>query len=273
MLSVAEPAPGSAGRLMLRIVYANLGYSRDIDGSLGHHIARAHHHVYTPRRAQMRSLDFVRRTLEALKPDLSCFVEIDQGSLTNGFFDQLPMLREDRHEVAVIDNKYSATRKFRRLSISRGKSNAFLAARPAEFAKRYLDFGKKRLVYDIDIAGLRVLMVHCSLVRSVRALQFEQMAGWIAERDTPAMLVGDFNVFGGERELEPLLKTGALFHANRLSGPTFRFGPYRASLDTCLVSSYLRERCHVEIIDQPFSDHKMVKIDIEIDAPQSPAPA
>ena len=159
---------------MLRIVYANLGYSREINGSLRHHIARAHHHVYTPRGAQMRSLESVRTTLQALKPDLSCFVEIDQGSLTNGFFDQLPVLREERHQLAVIDNKYSGTRQFRRLSISKGKSNAFLSARPAEFAKRYLDFGKKRLVYDIDIAGLRVLMVHCSLVRRVRALQF----GW-----------------------------------------------------------------------------------------------
>lgn len=250
--------------LMLRIVYANLGYSRAIDGSLGHHISRVHHHVYTPRAAQIRSLEFVRRTLQALKPDLSCFVEIDQGSLTNGFFDQLPMLREAHHQAVVIDNKYSATRTFRRLSISKGKSNAFLAARPVEFAKRYLDFGKKRLVYDIDIDGLRVLMVHCSLLKRIRALQFGQMASWIAERDTPTMLVGDFNMFGGEAELEPLVRGGALFHANRLSGPTFRLGPYRANLDTCLVSPSLARRCRVEIIDQPFSDHKMVKIDIDL---------
>ena len=86
---------------MLRIVYANLGYSREIDGSLGHHLSRLHHHVFTPRAAQMRSLTFVRDTMRRLQPDLSCFVEIDQGSITNGYFDQFPVLCEDHHAFAT----------------------------------------------------------------------------------------------------------------------------------------------------------------------------
>lgn len=258
---------------MLRVVYANLGYSREIDGSLGHHLARLHHHVYTPRSAQMRSLEFVREAMRRLEPDLSCFVEIDQGSLTNGYFDQFPVLRGDHHQFATIDNKYSATRKFRRLSVSRGKSNAFLATRPVTCTKRYLDFGKKRLVYDIDISGLRVLVVHCSLLRRVRERQFEQIAAWIAERDAPTMVIGDFNMFMGDRELAPLMKGEGLFHANKLSGPTFRFGPYRASLDTCLVSQSLAGKCAVEIIDQPFSDHQMFKIDVDIGEDRAAASA
>lgn len=249
---------------MLRIVYANLGYSREIDGSIGHHLRRAHHHVFTPRAAQMRSLGFVKQTLRALKPDLSCFVEIDQGSLTNGFFDQLPALREEHHQFGRIDNKYSATPTFGRLSVSKGKSNAFLASRPVDCTARYLEDGTKRLVYDIDIEGLRVLVVHCSLRAKVRARQFEQMAGWIGERETPTMVVGDFNLFKGAAELAPLLSRGNLYHANSASGPTFRFGPYRANLDSCLLSPSLQERASVDVIDQPFSDHQMLKIDINL---------
>ncbi|KAB0680891.1 endonuclease/exonuclease/phosphatase family protein [Aureimonas leprariae] len=249
---------------MVRIVYANLGYLREIDGSLKHHIRRAHHHLFTPRAAQMRSLAVVKNALKDLKPDLSCFVEIDQGSLTNGFFDQFPVLREDHHLVGTIDNKYSGTRKYRRLSISRGKSNAFLATRDVDFERRYLDHGKKRLVYDIDIEGIRVLVVHCALLRRTRALQFAQISRWIAERDVPTIVVGDFNAMSGEGELEPLLRGGRLVHANRLLGPTFRFGPWRASLDTCLVSAELEHRCRIEILDQPFSDHKMFNIDVDI---------
>ncbi len=248
---------------MVRIVYANLGYLREIDGSFGHHIRRAHHHLFTPRKAQMRSLALVKQALERLKPDLSCFVEIDQGSLTNGFFDQFPVLREDHHLTGTIDNKYSATRRYRRLSISRGKSNAFLANRTVDFARRYLDHGKKRLVYDIDIDGIRVLVVHCALMRRTRAMQYAQIAEWIAERDVPSIVVGDFNAMSGESELAPLLHDGRLIHANRLLGPTFRFGPWRASLDTCLVSAELEADCRIEILDQPFSDHKMFKIDID----------
>ncbi|WP_152048469.1 endonuclease/exonuclease/phosphatase family protein [Aureimonas psammosilenae] len=247
---------------MVRIVYANLGYLREIDGSLAHHIRRAHHHFFTPRAAQMRSLALVKGALKKLQPDLSCFVEIDQGSLTNGFFDQFPILREDHHLTGTIDNKYSATRKYRRLSISRGKSNAFLANRTVDFTRRYLDYGKKRLVYDIDIEGIRVLVVHCALTKRTRAAQYEQISGWIAERDMPTVVVGDFNAMWGESELAPLLQCGRLVHANRLLGPTFRFGPWRAALDTCLISADLERHCRIEIIDQPFSDHKMFKIDV-----------
>ena len=247
---------------MLRIVYANLGYAREIDGSLAHNLRRAHHYVYTPRGAQMRSLEFVKRTLAALKPDLTCFVEIDRGSLTNGFFDQLPVLAEAHHQTVRIDNKYSADRQFPRLSVSRGKSNAFLATTTPAYTARYLADGRKRLVYDIDIAGVRVLVAHCSLRHRVRARQFEELAAWTAERDGPTVVVGDFNVFRGAAELRPLLDGGHLVHASAALGPTFRLGPYRAALDTCLISASLVGGFRLSIIDQPFSDHQMLQIDL-----------
>lgn len=251
---------------MPRIVYANLGYSREIDGSIGHHVRRAHHHIYTPRDAQLRSLNFVKEALRGLKPDLSCFVEIDRGSLTNGFFDQLPVLREDHHTMVQIDSKYAQERKFRRFSISRGKSNAFLASTPLEFRARYLDFGKKRLVYDIDLAGLRVLVAHCSLLYRVRERQFEQLAEWTRESDGPTVVVGDFNIFRGGQELRPLLADKRFKHLNEAHGPTFRFGPYRANLDTCLVSTQIAERCALQLVALPFSDHDMLCIDIDLEA-------
>lgn len=248
---------------MLRIVYANLGYSRDIDGSLGHHVRRVHHHVFTTKRVQLRSLQHVRDRLRALQPDLSCFVEIDRGSLTNGFFDQSRALVEEHHTTVRIDNKYSAERQFRRLSVSRGKSNAFLASRPLTYVARYLSAGKKRLVYDIEMAGVRVLVAHLSLRYRIRCIQLAELARWVAERDGPTVVLGDFNVFRGAGELTPLLADGRMVHANAHSGPTFRFGPYRATLDTCLISRELREQCDVHILDQPYSDHQMIQLDIK----------
>lgn len=248
---------------MLRIVYANLGYLREIDGSIGQHLRRAHRHIYTPRHVQMRSIHFVRERLQELRPDLTCFVEIDRGSTTNGFFDQLPPLVEHHHSLARIDNKYSADRRFRSLSVSRGKSNAFLATRPVGFAARYLANGKKRLVYDIEISGVRVLAAHLSLRHRIRCLQIAELARWVAEDDRPTVVVGDFNLFRGPGELAPLLADGRLLHANEASGTTFRLGPYHATLDVCLVSKDLADQCRVTIVDQPFSDHQMIQLDIE----------
>ncbi|WP_062235735.1 endonuclease/exonuclease/phosphatase family protein [Aureimonas sp. N4] len=248
---------------MLRIVYANLGYSRAIDGSLGHHVKRVHHHVFTTRNVQLRSLHHVRDRLRELRPDLSCFVEIDRGSLTNGFFDQSRALVEDHHTTVRIDNKYSAERKFRRLSVSRGKSNAFLACRPLTYVARYLSVGKKRLVYDLEMAGIRVLVAHLSLRYRVRCVQLAELARWVEERDGPSVVIGDFNLFRGSGELQPLLASGRMAHANADAGPTFRLGPYRATLDTCLISRDLMNHCELHILDQPFSDHQMIQLDIK----------
>jgi endonuclease/exonuclease/phosphatase family metal-dependent hydrolase len=248
---------------MLRIVYANLGYSRDIDGSLKHHVRRAHHHVFTTRSVQLRSLGLVRERLRELKPDLSCFAEIDKGSLNNGFFDQVEALAEAHHTTVRIDNKYGAGRNFRRLSVSRGKSNAFLASRPLSYTARYLSSGKKRLVYDIEISGIRILMAHLSLRYHVRCLQMAELSRWVREREGPTVVIGDFNLFRGVGELHPLLADGRMVHANAHSGPTFRLGPYRAALDICLLSKDLQDRCRIAILDQPYSDHQMIQLDID----------
>jgi len=248
---------------MIRILYGNLGYSRAIDGSLGHHVRRAHRHLFTTERVQRRALAHVRERLDALQPDLACFVEIDRGSFNNGFLDQVGLIADARHTTVRIDNKYGADRRFRRLSVSRGKSNAFLAARPVRHEARYLSSGKKRLVYDIEIEGVRVLVAHLSLRYRIRCLQIRELADWVAEDERPTVVVGDFNLFRGAQELQPLLASGRLVHANAASGPTFRLGPYRATLDTCLASRDLIARCRVTILDQPFSDHQMIQLDIE----------
>ena len=248
---------------MFRLLYANLGYARDIDGSIGHHVRRWHHHVYTPRAAQMRGLSHVRDVMEKHEPDLSCFVEIDQGSITNGFFDQMAELWDERHHSYSVDNKYAEGARHGRLSISRGKSNGFIASSPVSFTKRYFTHGAKRLVYDIVVEGVHVFLVHCSLKAAVRREQFAELRGWIDALDAPAVIIGDFNLLKGMGELQGLLNDRLLVPAFDDQLPTFRFGPWRACLDQCLVSPDLKRYCRAEVIDQPFSDHQMLLVDLK----------
>ncbi|MDY8108402.1 endonuclease/exonuclease/phosphatase family protein [Fulvimarina sp. 2208YS6-2-32] len=251
---------------MTRIVYANLGYLRGIDGSFRQHVGRFWRHVYTPIKAQTTSISQLTAVVEELSPDLCCLVELDRGSITNRFFDQLPTIGGKLFPVSVAHGKYGTERILSPLHFSYGKSNAFLAKAPVEAADRYLTDGKKKLVYDIRMTGpttnLRILVVHLSLVVTERARQIEELAGWVAEEDASTIVVGDFNVFRGERELKPLLASGHLFHANRGMEPTFRFGPWRAALDTCLISEDLRSSACVTIVDQPYSDHQMLVMDV-----------
>lgn len=247
---------------MTRIVYANLGYLRAINGSIRHHLGRWHHHVYTPLRVQTESIAQLTATISRLDPDLCCLVEVDRGSITNRFYDQFPRLQGKTFVHAEAHGKYGLDRRPGRLALSHGKSNAFLAKRKVIARDRYLQDGKKKLVHEIRIDGVRILVVHLSLAFRVRSRQIAELADWIGEEEGPTILVGDFNVFRGERELLPLLKSGHLIYANRGLEPTFRLGPYRAALDTCLMSKTLAEQAKVSVVDQPYSDHQMLFIEL-----------
>jgi len=67
---------------------------------------------------------------------------------------------------------------------------------------------------------------------------------------------------GGFGELAPLLETKAMKILNEDHLPTFTFHKYQKTLDGCLVSSGLAERARIKIIDQPFSDHKALLVEI-----------
>ncbi|MEN3792222.1 endonuclease/exonuclease/phosphatase family protein [Fulvimarina sp. MAC3] len=251
---------------MTRIVYANLGYLRGIDGSIRQHVGRFWRHVYTPLAAQTESISQLSAKIRELSPDLCCLVELDRGSITNRFFDQLPTIGGDLLPVSGAHGKYGRTRTLSPFHISYGKSNAFLAKRPVTATDRYLTDGKKKLVYDIRLQterlAVRVLVVHLSLVESERTRQIRELATWVAEDHASTVVVGDFNALRGESELAPLLASGHLYHANKGMEPTFRFGPWRAALDTCLISEDLRETATIRIVDQPYSDHQMLVMDV-----------
>ncbi|EAU41177.1 hypothetical protein FP2506_12959 [Fulvimarina pelagi HTCC2506] len=251
---------------MTRIVYANLGYLRGIDGSIRQHVGRFWRHVYTPLAAQTESIAQLTAKIKEFSPDLCCLVELDRGSITNRFFDQLPTIGSELMPVSVAHGKYGMRRPLSPFHVSYGKSNAFLAKRPVTATDRYLRDGRKKLVYDIrlqtETLAVRVLVVHLSLVENERARQIRELSHWVAEDHTSTIVVGDFNAFRGESELRPLLASGHLYHANKGMEPTFRFGPWRAALDTCLISEDLRNHAKITIVDQPYSDHQMLVMDV-----------
>lgn len=245
---------------MLRIVCANVGYLRAIDGSFRQHVGRLHHHFSTPLSIQEECLRLLTERLEALDPDLCCLLEVDRGSITNRFFDQISKIATGLFEMTDARSKYGAGRRLHRLHHSLGKYSALFAKRSVAAKARYMLEGRKKLVFDVDLDGLRIIFVHLSLARRTRRRQIAELASWVEEGDLPTIVVGDFNIFRGEPELEPLLEH--LDYVNRGMTPSFRFGPYRAALDVCLASRSLRERIGIELIEQPYSDHRMLVIDI-----------
>lgn len=248
---------------MFRILSTNLGYARNIDGSWKQHIGAAHRYLYTSRACQLESLAYLRQVIDQYAPHLTCFLEIDQGSMANGFLDQLNSLTEDSDYISHAGNKYGRNRRGNSEG-ARGKSNGFLARVPVTHEKHYFRDGFKRLVYEIRFENkLTVFLVHLALSQRIRQKQLKQLVGLIEDCKGEIMIIGDFNIFGGEQELLPLTAGGRFAIVNDMAVPTFRLGGYLTCVDLCLATSGLVERTNVKVLDQPCSDHQMLLIDID----------
>jgi endonuclease/exonuclease/phosphatase family metal-dependent hydrolase len=249
-----------------KIFMSNLGYARGINGGLVHHTRYMHRHFYCTPLAQEQTLSQVRALLEKEDPDVCCFVEIDKGSATSANFNQLEALITHKYVFSDIENKYGQMSWLRGLAFTRGKSNAFMSKRRFAFEKLYLRSGAKRLLYKIHLASnLTLFFVHFSLKQSVRSDQLAQVAKIIQDTAGEVILLGDFNILTGMKELKPLLRETSMILLNEEDRPTFFFHKRHLTLDLCLCSPSLASHAALRIVPQPYSDHAALILEVQID--------
>ena len=106
--------------------------------------------------------------------------------------------------------------------------------------------------------------MHFSLKRKVREKQFCYMNTLIKEDGRPTMILADFNIFTGFDELKPLVEGTDLQILNDEDRPTFLFYNNEHVLDLCLCSAGLADYADLDIIDQPYSDHQALMIELDI---------
>lgn len=247
----------------MRILFSNLGYAKGIDGTLWQHITRAGRHLYCPIPVQMDVLDKVRSMLIQQRPDIACFVEVDQGSLHTGYLDHLSHIRGQEYLFFDAANKYGDDNWRRFNPLSANRANAFIARTTPEFERLYFVNGTKRLVYKIHLdGGIVLLFAHFSLMRNVREKQFREIHDIISSHKGSVILMGDFNIMHGFEELSPLLQNTDLAIVNDETKPTFRFYNRNLILDLCLCSKDLHDHVKLDIIPQPYSDHEALLLDV-----------
>jgi endonuclease/exonuclease/phosphatase family metal-dependent hydrolase len=248
----------------MRILFSNMGYARGIDGSLWHHASRAYRHLYFSPAAQHLVLGQLKALIEEGRPDLCCLVEIDRGSRFSGGLNQIEALRGPSYPFFDIADKYGDG-DGRRRALQEGRSNAFLARAALPFERLYLRHGTKRLVYKIQAApGLTIFFAHFSLKSAVRAAQFAEIRALVEACPGEAMVLADFNIMGGFRELVPLTGDGRLIALNKEDQPTFVFHRRKLALDLCLCTPGLAARAAVTVLPQPFSDHDALLVDTDM---------
>jgi endonuclease/exonuclease/phosphatase family metal-dependent hydrolase len=247
----------------MRILFSNLGYATGIDGSFRQHASKILRHAFQTKTMQHNILAQFNKIIEETNPDLCCLVELDQGSIHSGYFNQMKALISAQYPVFDIADKYGPQSHLSSMLFHSGKSNGFLAKAPQVFERLYFEHGTKRLIYKIQLLpNLTLFFAHFSLTRKIRAKQFVEMKHLIEATKGEALLFGDFNTLTGLGELKLLVEDNFLTLLNSPDSPTFRFHRWQHILDLCLVSPALAPICRLEVIAQPFSDHEALLLEI-----------
>ncbi|OYU50780.1 MAG: hypothetical protein CFE27_15335 [Alphaproteobacteria bacterium PA1] len=247
----------------MKILFSNLGYATGIDGTLGHHARKALRHAFQTKTMQHQVLLQFGAIIEQNDPDLCCLIEIDRGSAHSNAFNQIEALRSTNYPVFDIADKYGPRSRLSKMPFHHGKSNGFLSKAPLEFSHLYFESGSKRLIYKIQLAPeLTLFFAHFSLSKKVRTKQFLEMRKLVESTTGQVILLGDFNIFTGLGELEPLVAGNVLKLLNAPGVPTFRFHRWQHMLDLCLYSPSLAAEIKLSVIKQSFSDHDALLVEL-----------
>ena len=247
-----------------RILMANIGYARGINGALASHIRHGLRHFWASHGLQRQTLDSLRGVLQQHHVDIACLLEIDSGSFTSYSLNQMQYLATEPYTYSDIENKYLESSRLRSLPFTKGKSNGFLANRAVNFQKVAFSCGTKRLIYALELEeNLTLYFAHFSLNHETRSAQIDEFLTLATENKGEVILMGDFNVLRGLNEVLPKLENSGLTLLNDPAAHTFSFHKQRLVLDLCIASASLLPRLKLEVIRQPYSDHDALMLDIK----------
>lgn len=245
-----------------KILFSNIGYARGIDGTLWQHVMYMHRHFYCNISVQQQALLQLKEIITLEKPDLCCFVEVDNGSFHSSYYNQMKFLMDDDYMFQDVANKYGEENWLSDMPLFKGKSNGFLARHDVSFERLYFQYGSKRLVYKILLPGnILVFFTHFSLQKKTRVQQFNEIKNIIKNHDGEIIILADFNIMQGFIELEPLLQDTKLKLLNTDKEFTFTFHRTQRVLDLCICSETLAKRLTLRVIPQPFSDHAALLVE------------
>ncbi len=246
---------------MRKILLHNVGYFRGMNGSAKDALMHWPRLFYCPHDVQRAAMDELGAIIDRERPDVAAIIEVNRGSVDNGYLDQTVVIGKRFHGGKTVE-KYDPETGHSAWWFLAGKSNALFSNLPATLEHFYLSYGTKRLVLVARLEEFTLYAVHLATVKpSVRARQLAELAKRIAATPGPVIVCGDFNVFGGMAELEPLMALG--LHPTSTE-PTFTASYPHFPIDLFLVSRDLRDRVRTRVLsDVAYSDHLPVILEVD----------
>lgn len=202
--------------------------------------------------------------IESVQPDIIALIEVDAGSYRSNRCCQADIIAKKLHQFHVVETKYGNESLARKVPVLNKQSNALLTKEKISGHRfHYFNEGFKRLVIEVELSDIVVFIVHLSLKYRHRQQQLEHLHRLIKNSVKPMIVAGDFNTFGGGRELELFKAATGLEDANPLQFPSHPSHAPCRQLDFILHSPEL-EAVDFRIPDIRLSDHAPLICDFRI---------
>jgi len=254
---------------MVRLIVYNIEYCEGMTGSWWDYL-KFWRIFYPPKDLDQKIADQIKK----LKPDIFALVEVDVGSFRAKkdeviFFEkQLGM----KNFIEKVKYPFEGLLKlFHFIPILNKQANAIIAKKKLSNVRYHVFHeGTKRVLIEATIhvpQKIVLLLAHLSLRKKIRAKQIHELTKIVNNIHNPVILMGDFNTFHGEQEIEQLLKETHLHHKFKMdkklqtyTQPTFH--PSRR-LDYILTSKRIKVG-NYEVLNFHFSDHLPLLVDFKV---------
>lgn len=193
--------------------------------------------------------------IRSIAPDVIALVEVDSGSYRAHRSCQVRSIARSLDHFHVVETKYGGGSLANRVPVLNKQANGLLTNQKIiKHHFHYFKEGVKRLVIEVELEEVIVFTVHLSLKYKHRQQQLEHLHRIIAQRLKPVIVAGDFNTFGGDREVQLFLAATGLKNANLTGVPSHPSHAPKRNLDFILHSPEIKAS-NFSIPDIRLSDH------------------
>ncbi len=177
-------------------------------------------------------LEQIGSFIRSVNPDIIGLVEVDSGSYRSHKTCQVAAIAKQLNHYHVVETKYGAQSMANRVPVLKKQGNGILCREPIITHRfHYFNEGVKRLVIEVELAQVVIFIVHLSLKFKHRQQQLEHLHRIVSESEKPVIVAGDFNTFGGNREIQLFLAATNLMNANQAGLPTYPSHAPKKNLD------------------------------------------
>lgn len=241
---------------MYRVLVYNIAYGSGAPSSYTENILKIHRYLKRPD----KNLKKISTFIESSKADIVGLIEIDTGSFRASRQNQA----EDSSHYTHCLTKYGESLTGKIIPILRKQGNAILAKdKESNGIYHYFPGGFKKLIIELDMGSFRFFLLHLSLTKRARKMQFDHMANLLSSSKCPVIIAGDFNAFRGTSELRNMRKKLGLVNPNVDKLPTYPSWHPKHQLDFILCSKEIKIK-NFEIPNVHLSDHLPLIMDFEL---------